>query len=99
MARVEMSMRFFREPRADVSRHCARNSIGFGILEHGDRDMFCSCGLHRRGVLKLASGFAAALGTGRVRSAQAQTVPPSVSGSGGALPARGEFLVRGGHVL
>ena len=58
--------------------------------------MFCSCGLHRRGVLGLAGGFAAALGLGRLQGAQAQGAAPAAST---ALPARGEFIVRGGHVL
>jgi 5-methylthioadenosine/S-adenosylhomocysteine deaminase len=60
--------------------------------------MFCSCGLHRRGVFKLAGGFAATLRLG-LQSAQAQGAPPTLSGTGGTLPARGEFVVRGGHVL
>ena len=55
--------------------------------------MFCSCGLHRRGVLRLAGGLAA-LAVTRPQGARAQTAPPSA-----ALPARGEFVVRGGHVL
>jgi 5-methylthioadenosine/S-adenosylhomocysteine deaminase len=54
--------------------------------------MFCNCGLHRRGFFALAGGFAAALALGRPRPAQAQ-------GAAGALPARGEFVVRGGQVL
>ena len=61
--------------------------------------MFCNCALHRRGVFKLAGGFAAALGLGVQRIAQAQPAPPALTGSGGPLPARGEFVVRGGHVL
>ena len=61
--------------------------------------MFCNCALHRRGVFRLAGGFAAALGLGRLQPAQAQTAPPALSGSAGALPPRGEFVVRGGHVL
>jgi 5-methylthioadenosine/S-adenosylhomocysteine deaminase len=61
--------------------------------------MFCNCALHRRGVFKLAGGFAAALGLGPPRIAQAQPGPPALTGSGGPLPARGEFVVRGGHVL
>jgi cytosine/adenosine deaminase-related metal-dependent hydrolase len=52
--------------------------------------MFCNCGLHRRAVL--AGGLAALAVTGAQR-ARAQTAPPT------ALPARGEFIVRGGHVL
>src|SRR4051794_36432347 len=54
--------------------------------------MFCNCGLHRRGFFALAGGFAAALAVGRPKSAQAQ-------GAAGALPARGELVARGGHVL
>jgi 5-methylthioadenosine/S-adenosylhomocysteine deaminase len=61
--------------------------------------MFCNCALHRRGVFKLAGGFAAALGLGTLQVAQAQPAPPALTGSGGPLPARGEFVVRGGHVL
>jgi cytosine/adenosine deaminase-related metal-dependent hydrolase len=59
--------------------------------------MFCNCAFHRRGVFRLAGGFAAALGLTRVSTAQAQSAPPA--GSGGPLPPRGEFVVRGGHVL
>jgi 5-methylthioadenosine/S-adenosylhomocysteine deaminase len=58
--------------------------------------MFCGCGLHRRDVFGLAGGFAAALALSRLQPAKAQVAPPGVSG---ALPARGEFVVRGGHVL
>jgi cytosine/adenosine deaminase-related metal-dependent hydrolase len=47
-------------------------------------------------VFRLAGGFAAALGLGRLQGAQAQGAPPAAST---ALPARGEFIVRGGHVL
>ena len=50
--------------------------------------MFCNCGLHRRGVL---AGGLAALAVIAAQGARAQTAP--------ALPARGEFVVRGGHVL
>ena len=56
--------------------------------------MFCSCNLHRRGFFKLGAGFA--LAASLVRSASAQTASPSVSSQ---LPSRGEFVVRGGHVL
>jgi len=52
--------------------------------------MFCNCGLHRRAVL---AGGLAALAVTAARGARAQTAPPT------ALPARGEFIVRGGHVL
>src|SRR3954468_19728487 len=61
--------------------------------------MFCNCSLHRRGVFKLAAGFAAALGTTQANSAKAQNASRSVGGSSGTLPARTEFVVRGGHVL
>src|SRR5215208_3746658 len=61
--------------------------------------MFCSCKFHRRGVFKLASGLAASLGMTRLRSAQAQGASSVTGGSAGALPARGEFVVVGGHVL
>jgi 5-methylthioadenosine/S-adenosylhomocysteine deaminase len=54
--------------------------------------MVRSFDLSRRGVLQLASGLAAA---GLVPSrVLAQTAP-----TGTALPTRGEFIVRGGHVL
>ena len=49
--------------------------------------MFCTCGLHRRSLFRLAGGFAAALALPRVQSAEAQTAPP-----GATLPARGEFV-------
>jgi len=58
--------------------------------------MFRGCGLHRRDVFGLAGGFAAALALSRLQPAKAQIAPPV---AGGALPARGEFVVRGGHVL
>ena len=61
--------------------------------------MFCNCALHRRGVFRLAGGFAAALGLGSRAVAQAQPAPAPMIGSAGLLPARGEFIVRGGHVL
>src|SRR4051794_31076259 len=61
--------------------------------------MFCNCALHRRGVFKLAAAFAAALGTTQANSAKAQSASRSVGGSSGTLPARTEFVVRGGHVL
>jgi cytosine/adenosine deaminase-related metal-dependent hydrolase len=48
-------------------------------------------------MFKLAGGFAAALGLMRASSAEAQPAP--IAGGGGPLPARGEFVVRGGHVL
>lgn len=58
--------------------------------------MFSNWELHRRGIFTLVGGFATALSL-RNSSARAQTsVPANV---GGDLPARGEFIVRGGHVL
>jgi cytosine/adenosine deaminase-related metal-dependent hydrolase len=60
--------------------------------------MFCNCEFHRRGVFKLAGGFAAALGLSRAASAQTPAAP-AASGTGGPLRARGEFIVRGGPVL
>src|SRR6187397_444742 len=48
----------------------------------------------RRNVLQLAGGLIAAAGLGTSR-VLAQTTPSA----GAALPARGEFIVRGGHVL
>jgi 5-methylthioadenosine/S-adenosylhomocysteine deaminase len=54
--------------------------------------MFCNCGLHRRGFFAFAGGFAATLAIGQPKPAPAQ-------GATGALPARGEFVMRGGHVL
>ena len=61
--------------------------------------MFCNCEFHRRGVFKLAGGFGAALSLARPQPVKAQSAPPALSGSGGALPRRGEFVVSGGHVL
>ncbi len=58
--------------------------------------MFRDRGLHRRDIFKVAGGFAAALALTRLQSAKAQVAQPETSG---ALPARGEFVVRGGHVL
>jgi 5-methylthioadenosine/S-adenosylhomocysteine deaminase len=58
--------------------------------------MFCSCGLHRRDMFRLGGGFAAALALSGLQSAKAQVAPPETDS---ALPARGEFVVRGGHVL
>ena len=57
--------------------------------------MFCSCGLHRRGVL---AGGLAALAVTRLQGARAQGAP-SPGPDATALPARGEFVLRGGHVL
>src|SRR6476660_9905924 len=55
--------------------------------------MSCSCGLHRRGVL---AGGLAALAVTHLQGARAQGAPPPAAP---ALPARGEFVLRGGHVL
>ena len=49
--------------------------------------------LNRRDIFSLASGFAAAVSL-RASAARAQT-----SERGGDLPVRGEFIVRGGHIL
>ena len=57
--------------------------------------MFCSCNLHRRGLLKLGAGFALAAGLVRSAPASAQTA----SNQNPQLPSSGEFIVRGGHVL
>lgn len=62
--------------------------------------MFSNGKLHRRGIFKAAGGFAAALGLSRTRSAVAQGAPRAAVGeSRSGLPARGEFVVRGGYVL
>ncbi|MDO9412866.1 MAG: amidohydrolase family protein [Pseudolabrys sp.] len=58
--------------------------------------MSCDCVFHRRGFFKFGAGLAAAAGLLRSGTAQAQPAPaPATTG----LPARGEFIVRGGHVL
>ena len=59
--------------------------------------MTCQCDFHRRGVFKFAGAFAAAFGFLR-SSASAQTAPAN-NGVDAQLPSRGEFIVRGGHVL
>lgn len=53
---------------------------------------------HRRELFKLGTGLAAAAGLMRAGGAQAQSAIAPADTSGG-LPARGEFVVRGGHVL
>jgi hypothetical protein len=58
--------------------------------------MFCDRRLYRRDMFRLAGGFAGALALARLQPAAAQVTP---SETGGALPARGEFVVRGGGVL
>lgn len=58
--------------------------------------MFCNCLFHRRGLFKLGAGVAAAAAATTVFRAEkvaAQSTPS------GGLPARGEFVVRGGRVL
>jgi cytosine/adenosine deaminase-related metal-dependent hydrolase len=50
-------------------------------------------------LFKLAGGIVAAVGTAKSKSAGAQGVPASASGTGALLPIRNEFVVRGGHVL
>src|SRR3954468_918770 len=57
--------------------------------------MFCTCGLHRRGFLKAAAGGLIAA-TASPRLSLAQT--PARSG-GTTLPARGNYILRGGTVL
>src|SRR6476659_4095637 len=59
--------------------------------------MACQCLFHRRGAFKFAGAFAAACGFLR-GSAAAQTAPAS-NNVNAQLPTRGEFIVRGGHVL
>jgi 5-methylthioadenosine/S-adenosylhomocysteine deaminase len=59
--------------------------------------MFCTCEFHRRGLFKLGGGFAAALAMMRT-PARAQS-GPAAGGTSGQLPARGDVLVRGGHLL
>src|SRR5471030_972739 len=60
--------------------------------------MFCNCEFHRRSFFKIGAGLAAAAGLMRSGIARAQGTP-AVSSIGSGLPARGEFVVRGGHVL
>ena len=59
--------------------------------------MTCQCLFHRRGAFKFAGAFAAACGFLR-SAASAQTAPASNTVDA-QLPTRGEFIVRGGHVL
>ena len=63
--------------------------------------MGCNCAFHRRGVFRFAGTVAAALGLLRAASATAQTSQATQSSVGinGQLPVRGEFIVRGAHVL
>ena len=58
--------------------------------------MFFDRRLYRRDMFRLAGGFAGALALARLQPAAAQVTPSETSG---ALPARGEFVVRGGHIL
>lgn len=58
--------------------------------------MFCSCNFHRRGFIKLAGIIAVGQAALRAPAAMAQ---PTAAATGSVPPARGEYLVRGGHVL
>ncbi len=58
--------------------------------------MSCNCMFHRRGFFKFGAGLTAAAGLLRSGTAQAQSAPPATTSG---LPTRGEFIVRGGHVL
>ena len=58
--------------------------------------MFCNCNVHRRGFLRMAGGIAAGLAAWRAPQVMAQS---AASASGTAPGARGEFVLRGGHVL
>ena len=58
--------------------------------------MFCDCKFHRRGFLKFAGGIAAGLAALRTPAAVAQSAGAA---AGNVPPARGEYLIRGGHVL
>lgn len=58
--------------------------------------MFCTCGIHRRGLFKAAAGaFAATVASPLLSFAQT----PAPRGGGTDLPRRGDFLLRGGQVL
>ena len=57
--------------------------------------MFCDCPMHRREFFRIAGGVAAGLALSP-RLAAAQAASPSRTGP---LPQRGEFLIRGGHIL
>jgi cytosine/adenosine deaminase-related metal-dependent hydrolase len=59
--------------------------------------MFCNCQIHRRGLFKFGAGLALAAGLMRVGKADAQSPPAAASAS--RLPRRGDFILRGGHVL
>ena len=63
--------------------------------------MACNCGFHRRGVFRFAGAVAAAVGLLRASPTVGQTPQPGQDSVGvdGRLPTRGEFVVRGGHVL
>src|SRR5689334_21070008 len=62
--------------------------------------MMCDCLFHRRGLFKFSAGLAAAAGLMRFEArAQAPATVTDQSDTGGALPARGEYVLRGGHVL
>jgi 5-methylthioadenosine/S-adenosylhomocysteine deaminase len=56
--------------------------------------MFCDCSFHRRAFLKTAGSMAAGLTLFGGRAMAAQP-----AASVGALPARGEFIIRGGYIL
>ena len=60
--------------------------------------MFCECDRHRRHFIRRAGGLAAALALTRATTAAAQPAP-AVARAAGPLPARGEFIIRGGYVL
>ena len=60
--------------------------------------MFCPCGFHRRGFIKAAAGALATSATARPLPLFAQ-IPGPRPGGGTTLPARGNFLLRGGYVL
>src|SRR6516162_3347395 len=59
--------------------------------------MFCACGMHRRGLFKIAAGAFAATVASQSRGL-AQT-PPASPAVGPSTSTRGEYLLRGGHVL
>ena len=62
--------------------------------------MICDCLFHRRGLFKFGAGLAAAAGLMRFEArAQAPAATTDKSNAGGAQPARGEYVLRGGHVL
>ncbi len=62
--------------------------------------MICDCLFHRRGFFRFGAGLAATAGLMRFEArAQAPAATTDKSNTGGALPARGEYVLRGGHVL